>query len=341
MPVGRRGRMALVALLTAVFALSQPAAAEPLPVTLPAVALANAAPAAAAPAEDEIQEVKVTAREARYVAPTLRDRLGRIWAPVYLNGKGPFRLVLDTGASHSAVVAEVVADLGMTSSGAMRLHGVTGSATVPFITVNTFVVGDMEEQLKWLPIVPDALGGADGVLGMESLEGKRIAIDFQNDKISITHSHAARAAMDYVTIPLVRSANGLLMATAYMGAIRVIAIIDTGAQATVANPALLAALHARHRMGKMVPSSVTGATDDVQAGQDTPVPPLTLGPISIQAPFITVSDLQIFERWHMTSEPAMLIGIDILGLLDNMVIDYRRMELQIRMRHNWENRQMP
>jgi predicted aspartyl protease len=340
MAVGRRGGVALIALVTAVFALFQPAAAEPLPATLP-VPLADAAPAAAEPAEEQIEEVKVTARESRYVAPTLRDRLGRIWAPVYLNGKGPFRLVLDTGASNSAVVAEVVADLGMTSSGAMRLHGVTGSATVPFITVNTFVVGDMEEQSKLLPIVPDALGGADGVLGMESLEGKRIAIDFLNDKISITHSHATRAAMGYWTIPLVRSANGLLMATAYMGAIRVKAIIDTGGQATVANPALLAALQARHRTGKLVPSSITGATDDVQSGQDTSVPPLTLGPISIQAPYITVSDLQIFERWHMTSEPAMLIGIDTLGLLDSLVIDYRRMELQVRTRHNWENRQIP
>jgi hypothetical protein len=222
----------------------------------------------------------------------------------------------------------------------MRLHGVTGSATVPFISVHTFVVGDMEEQSKLLPIVPDALGGADGVLGMESLEGKRIAIDFMDDKISITHSHATRAAMGFVTIPLVRSANGLLMATAYMGTIRVHAIIDTGAQATVANPALLAALTARRRTGKMVPSSITGATDDVQEGQATPVPALTLGPISVQAPFITVSDLDIFQRWHMTSEPTMLIGIDILGLLDSMVIDYRRMELQIRTRHNWENRQM-
>ncbi len=281
----------------------------------------------------------MTAREARYVAPTLRDRLGRIWAPVYLNGKGPFRLVLDTGASHSAVVAEVVTDLGMTSSGAMRLHGVTGSATVPVITVHTFVVGEMEEQSKLLPIVPDALGGADGVLGMESLEGKRIDIDFLNDKISITHSHGTRAPLGYWTIPLVRSANGLLMATAYMGTIRVNAVIDTGGQATVANPALLAALQARHHTGKLVPSSVTGATDDVQAAQDTPVPPLTLGPISIQAPYITVSDLQIFESWHMTAQPAMLIGIYTLGLLDNLVIDYRRMELQVRTRHNW-NREM-
>ena len=48
-------------------------------------------------------EVVVQALEPRYVAPTLRDRIGRIWAPVMINGKGPFRLVLDTGASRSAV----------------------------------------------------------------------------------------------------------------------------------------------------------------------------------------------------------------------------------------------
>ena len=31
-------------------------------------------------------------------------------------------------------------------------------------------------------------------------------------------------------------------------------------------------------------------------------------------------------------EPAMLIGMDALGLLDTLIIDYRRHELQIRMR---------
>ena len=65
------------------------ATAEPAP-TLP--------PPSSAP-EQAITEIAVTAPEPRYVAPTLRDRLGRIWAPVYLNGKGPYRLVLDTGAT--------------------------------------------------------------------------------------------------------------------------------------------------------------------------------------------------------------------------------------------------
>jgi predicted aspartyl protease len=338
---GRKSTIVLGALMSAVLVLCGLIAAQPLSATVASVPLASSAPASSAPDDEQIEEVKVTAREARYVAPTLRDRLGRIWAPVYLNGKGPFRLVLDTGASHSAIIAEVASDLGMTASGSMMLHGVTGSATVPFVTVKTFLVGDMEEQSKLLPIVPDALGGADGVLGMESLEGKRIAIDFQNNKISITHSHGTRAPIGYVTIPLVRSANGLLMATAYLGSIRVNAVIDTGGQATVANLALLEALNPRHHTRQTKETTITGATDDVQTGQNTVVPPLTLGKIEIQEPFITVSDLHIFERWHMTEAPTMLIGIDTLGLLDNMIIDYQRMELQVRTRHNWKPGELP
>jgi predicted aspartyl protease len=322
---GAWGVAAWVALLVGLLPRAMATPAEPLPIALPA---------SSAPIAVPIPEVMITANEPRYVAPTLRDRLGRIWAPVYLNGKGPYRLVLDTGASHSAIIAKIAADLGLPPTGAMLLHGVTGSATVGFVTVDTFVVGDMEAQNLQLPIVPDALGGADGVLGMEGLKDKRIYIDFMNDKISIMHSHNYRAETGYATIPLTRTANGLLMAWAFVGGIRVKAIIDTGGQVSVANPALLAALEARRRPAKLLPSTITGATDDVQSGEDTPMPPVTIGPVTIRANYITICDLDIFTRWHMTAEPAMLIGIDTLGLLDKMVIDYRRMELQVLTRHN-------
>ncbi len=297
----------------------------------------GAANAAAAVSERGIPEITVTAPEPRYVAPTLRDRLGRIWAPVYLNGRGPYRLVLDTGASRSAIIARVASELGlpMLEAQTILLHGVTGSAVVPFVKVDTFVVGDLEEHDKVLPIVPDALGGADGVLGMEALEDKRIFIDFRHDLITISRSHSRRAGDGYETIPLTRTANGLLMTTAYIGGVRVKAIIDTGGQATVANSALRAALRRRHGDRDLRPSSITGATDDVQAGQDLPVPPVVLGPVIIRAPFLTVSDLQIFDLWKMTREPTMLIGIDTLGLLDNLIIDYRRMELQVRTRQQY------
>ena len=37
-----------------------------------------------------MEDVAVTADEPRFVAPTRRDKIGRIWAPVTVNGQGPF-----------------------------------------------------------------------------------------------------------------------------------------------------------------------------------------------------------------------------------------------------------
>src|SRR5208282_6876110 len=65
------------------------------------------------PPEDDLSEIIVSAPEPRFVAPTRRDKIGRIWAPVIINGKGPFRLVLDTGATRSAVNAEVAEAIGI------------------------------------------------------------------------------------------------------------------------------------------------------------------------------------------------------------------------------------
>ena len=61
-----------------------------------AISIAAPAQAATAPAvSDQPPEIVVEAPEPRFVAPTRRDKIGRIWAPVMINGHGPFRMVLD------------------------------------------------------------------------------------------------------------------------------------------------------------------------------------------------------------------------------------------------------
>jgi len=112
-------------------------------------------------------EVVIEAPEPRFVAPTRRDKIGRIWAPVMINGAGPFRLVLDTGASRSGITANVARMLGIPPdlSHSVLLRGVTGSVLVPTVQVNSFAVGDVILTPATLPIMTDALGGAEGVLG--------------------------------------------------------------------------------------------------------------------------------------------------------------------------------
>jgi predicted aspartyl protease len=290
----------------------------------------------ATPAPQELPEVAVLAPEPRFVAPTRRDRIGRIWAPVEINGQGPFRLVLDTGATHSAVTAKVAEALGITLQypGTITLQGATGAVKVPAIHVDSFEVGELLMQPKRLPIVPDALGGAEGILGTEGLRDKRITIEFRHDRITIMRSRNEKAGPGFVTIPVKFMRGHLLVVDAWLGGVRTKAIIDTGGQATLGNVALRDALARRRSALPSVPDEVIGATLDIQTGERISTPAVVMGEILVKNPAMTFADFAIFKHWKMTDEPAMLIGMDVLGLIETLIIDYRRRELQVRLRRS-------
>src|SRR5262249_34270903 len=233
---------------------------------------APAPSAATAAAIDELAELMVEAPEPRYVSPTRHDQIGRIWAPVMINGHGPFRLVLDTGASHSAVTELVALALGipMNQSPPVIMRGVTGFATVPTIKVDSLTVGDISVDSPILPIVPDALGGAQGILGAEGLVDKRIYIDFRHDRISITYSRNEKSGRDFVDVPFHAVKSTLVVVQARVGDVYCKAIIDTGGQTTIANLALRDQLLAHNVRAWGIKDEITGATKEVQTGEIIP-----------------------------------------------------------------------
>jgi predicted aspartyl protease len=278
------------------------------------------------------EEVLVTAPEPRYVAPTLRDRIGRIWAPVYIDGKGPFRLVLDTGANRSVVTYSTAARLGKTAQAenSVQLHGVTGTARVPTIKVDSMEIGDLSLDSRKIPVVQDVFGGAEGALGTEGLADKRIFIDFRKDEISILRSKRQGPPPGFRRIPVKLRNGRLLMFEMTLGGVRTLAMLDTGAQTTVGNNSLREALARRARQGQE--TQIVGVTLDVADGHAITAPPVDIGGIKISGMRITFGDLYIFEAWKLTKEPAILIGMDVIGVFDAVVIDYRLKELHLKAR---------
>jgi hypothetical protein len=108
------------------------------------------------------------------------------------------------------------------------------------------------------------------------------------------------------------------------------AVIDTGAQLTSGNLALRDALLKSRRLEEQV-DEVIGVTGDSQEGPTSRVPPIVLGDIVVRNAQITFVDLYIFKHWRLTDEPALLIGMDVLGVLDTLILDYKRREMQIRL----------
>ena len=284
--------------------------------------------------QDELTEVIVQAPEPRYVAPTNRDRIGRVWVPVMINDKGPFRLVLDSGATHSAVIPSVASALQipLNRSPPVKLLGVTGTAVVPSIRVDSLSVGDLLVAPSTLPVVNDVFGGAEGLLGMDGMADKRIYIDFRNDFINVSYSRNRRAAVGFDTIPFLKTDLQLLMVNTRIGNLNVRAIIDTGAQASVGNEALRQALASRFVRKHDSIDEITGATGETQSGKAANISMISIGDLTMRGVRVTFGDMSIFEHWNLHDEPILLIGMDVIGLMDTLVIDYRRRELHIRAR---------
>jgi hypothetical protein len=275
-------------------------------------------------------EVLIEGAAPKYVAPNTLDRIGRIWAPVKINGKGPFRLVLDTSANSSAVIGSVAQQLGVQPSEQLQLIGVTGKALVPMIKADSLEVGEIVLPGAKLPVVEDVFGGAEGVLSPKGMTDKRILVDFRRDLIQITRSSGRRAESGFTVLPIVIDGRQLLTFDIRVGGVKTKAVLSTGGQRTVGNYALRDALLKREREGKE--ATIIGVTQDVAYGQSISVPPIAMGDLSLRNVAITFADTFIFEQWKM-KEPALLVGMDVIGSLDVLVIDYKMKELHMRARH--------
>lgn len=313
----------------AIAAVSTVLVAQQTPPIAPPTSVAPSAPLE----EVKLEEVKVTAPEPRYVAPTLRDRIGRIWAPVTIDGKGPLRLVLDTGASRSALTPAALTKLGIQPDldRTVLLRGTTGSARVPTVRVGQVEIGDLLAERQTMVVVDDAFGGADGVLATTALRDRRILADFRRDRIEITRSNGERAPPGFTTLRIKLLDQHVPWVEAMVGGVRVKAVIDTGAQSTIGNLALRDALLAKRREVDPREEGVIGVTGDLQEGRSMTAPAIQLERIMVRRARINFVDLHIFQRWQLRDEPAMLLGMDVIGVLDTVILDYRRRELQVRL----------
>ncbi|HVY82266.1 MAG TPA: retroviral-like aspartic protease family protein [Steroidobacteraceae bacterium] len=272
-----------------------------------------------------------------FATPTRLDRIGRVVAPVTINGKGPFRLVVDTGASHSTFSPRLVATLGLSPSfdESLTLNGVTGVAQVPTVTVERIEAGDMVIEHAQVPVVfSSIMAGADGILGVAGLRNQRILVDFRHDRVVITRAIRSIDTKGFVRVPARKVAGGLLMIDGRVGGVGVRAVIDTGAERTLGNAALRDALRNRYRGRdtRWASTDVFGATTEVVNGEAAIAPPIKVGPVTINGTEVVYGDLHIFKLWNLDSRPAALIGMDVLGTVQAMVLDYSRREIYFDLR---------
>ena len=195
----------------------------------------------------------------------------------------------------------------------------------------TLAVGDFTFENQRLPVLDDIVfSDADGILGIENLQDHRVEVDFVEDRVTVRRSSSRPAADGYLVVPAKLARGGLLLVKGRVGRIRTNVIIDTGAQRTIGNLALYRAL-VQSRSGRIETyATVVGATPGVVQAVALDAPTIAIGNARLNDVIVSFADLHVFSLWDLGGEPALVIGMDVLGTVERFVVDYGRKEFQFR-----------
>lgn len=121
-----------------------------------------------------------------------------------LNGKGPFRFLLDTGASHHVVKADVAQALGLKVTGGGEIDaGRRGTVSADLVQVEEVRVGNfmLERQQFFVFPLPSSYP-FEGFLGADLFKQFVVSIDFQRSQITLIRPKTFRYQGTGGSLPL-------------------------------------------------------------------------------------------------------------------------------------------
>lgn len=264
-------------------------------------------------------------------ASTWRDRIGRVIAPIYVNGEGPFRFLVDTGANRSGLSRRLTETLAIVPIGEGEVHSVINARMAPLAPPQSLSFEGVALDSGVMPVLDaDVLGEASGLLGVDAMNGRRLLIDFENRCIEIRSSRGARRLRDWTRVRGRLGFGNLVVIEGAIDDVRVQMFLDTGSASTLANVALYEALSDRVR--RRVERGVIGYTAGGPIVFDAAVhlPRVQMGSMEIEHVTAFVGAFHIFEVWRLSDQPALLIGMDVLSQARGLAIDYAEANVYFR-----------
>lgn len=247
---------------------------------------------------------------------------------------------MDSAANCSVVASDLIERLSLPFGERLGMHTLIGREEVASVQAARLVSGALAARNVRLAVGNrQVMDGLDGLLGADLLANHRLTLNFKGQtRARIGRSRSqARGFFDPVSpvgqlrAPPQSRFGGLLSIDARIGSTPSTAIIDSGAGVSVLNRAAAAA----GRASPLTPIGSEGSTR-VQSptGRTAPVelmllPALSFAGVAVSRVPVMVGDMHTFDIWGIADRPAMLLGVDILGLFDSVAIDMKRGEFAL------------
>ncbi len=250
-----------------------------------------------------------------------RDIDGRMTVPVRISAKGPFDFLIDTGSQNTVLSRSLAERLSLTPTKRATLVGIAGTTKVDAIELDQIDLGRRSFYGLFTPLLEGSNIGADGILGLDSLQGQRVVIDFGRKLMSIGDAKSQGGNSGYeIVVTAKRRSGQLIMTDARIDGVWADVVIDTGAETTIGNRALQRALEKRHRkIDQVMLGSVTGQQILADIGTGGM---LNFDDLNINNVMIAFADSPAFAALNLDKKPALFLGMRELKVFKRVAIDF-------------------
>src|SRR3954462_171457 len=177
-----------------------------------------------------------------------RDVDTRLSVAVQVNGRGPYRFIVDSGADTSSVGLRIAHALQLPLGTPAILDGMTARNVVDRVKVDALTLGPSTIRNLELPALREIDLGGDGLIGIDALAQQRLMMDFEKHLITVEDArHPLRTSPGDIVITARRQRGQLILTQVRAAGYPLDAVIDTGSEVTVGNLALRDKLLRRHR----------------------------------------------------------------------------------------------
>jgi predicted aspartyl protease len=260
-----------------------------------------------------------------------KDLYQRMTVPVSIDGRGPYKFVVDTGAERTVIARQLADNLKLDPSGTAHLYSMSEVSDIATVLIPNLEVAGKHYLDINAPALDERNLGAQGMLGVDALQSQRVSFDFTHHAMTVVASRRQEEHWDGDTIVVTaRSLFGhLVLVDAAVEGQKVWVIVDTGAQTSVGNTALRHALERHHKLPEPTPLTMVSVTGGHVVAEATVIKRIRLGDATIHDMPIAFADVAPFKKLDLLNRPALLLGMDALKLFDRVSVDFANRRVRL------------
>lgn len=266
-------------------------------------------------------------------ARLLENLLTRMGVKVNVGSLREPLFVIDTGAERTAISDRLANELNLRPGPPVMVHGITAAEAVRTLELPRLDFAGRRFTHLTPPVFPYEVLGADGLLGLDVLSRFRLTLELRQRRVMLAPSGpdvvergiafgVASRMRSNITDTRSGRFGQLILTNVQVEGVPAMAFVDSGAQYSIANLALMRAIDARIGPAARQSIRVYGVIGQSLMVDSGAVSSLRVARRELGATPLLFGDLHAFQVLGLIERPALLLGADILTRFSRITLDY-------------------